>query len=210
MYVVEYISASASVSVYRLRLLLDVVVVVSALRDGDLAFADVNTLPTIISTFSAFVLPSPRQTRQDNSSLRRSKQYLTRDYYDQGKKLPRQDTRMAPPPNTPSDKPAALNATYTSPSHPSETPRTFHHPLASSLDFSSPADAENTKTKTSYLSELRVAATELQAEINEFLTERMEEDKALAATGDGGGERERKEEERYMEGGDEEEDEDAI
>lgn len=118
---------------------------------------------------------------------------------------------MAPPPNTPSDKPAALNVTYTSPSHPSENPRTFHRPLASSIGLSNPTEAENTKSKTAYLSELRVATTELQAEINEFLTERMEEDKARAAAGEGGGERERKEEERYIEGGDkEEEDEDVI
>ncbi|KAK2756795.1 hypothetical protein FQN54_005241 [Arachnomyces sp. PD_36] len=114
---------------------------------------------------------------------------------------------MAPPPNTPSDKPAALNATYTSPSHPLDNPHTFHRPLASSLGLSRPSEPGSTQAKTAYLSELRVATTELQAEINEFLTQRMEEDKAAAATGEGGGEREKKEEEKYMEGGDEEEDE---
>lgn len=118
---------------------------------------------------------------------------------------------MVPPPNTPSDKPAALNATYVPPSHPPENPKTFHRPLAASLGLSRPTEPGDTQAKTAYLSELRVATTELQAEINEFLTQRMEDDKAAAAAGDGGGEREKKEEERYMEGGDdEEEDEDAI
>lgn len=117
---------------------------------------------------------------------------------------------MAPPPNTPSDKPAALSATYTSPSHPSDNPRTFHRPLASSIGFSRAAEAEDTKAKTAYLSELRLATTEVQAEINEFLTERMEEDKARAAAGEGDRERERKEEERLEDGDEEEEDEDAI
>ena len=120
---------------------------------------------------------------------------------------------MAPPPNTPSDKPAALTATYSSPSHDSENPHTFNRPLATSLGLSRPAEPSgNTQAKTAYLSELRTATTELQAEINEFLTQRMEEDKAVAsaAAGAGGNEREKKEEEKYMEGGDGEEDEDAI
>ncbi|KAL8713111.1 MAG: hypothetical protein Q9220_002632 [cf. Caloplaca sp. 1 TL-2023] len=65
---------------------------------------------------------------------------------------------------------STLAATYTSPS----TTKTFTHPLLSSATTS-------TAEKTAYLSTLRKSVTELQDEINGFLTEKMEEDNALAA-----------------------------
>ncbi|KAL8772401.1 MAG: hypothetical protein Q9209_002352 [Squamulea sp. 1 TL-2023] len=71
---------------------------------------------------------------------------------------------MAPQPST------TLTATYTSPS----TSKTFVHPLPSSTTTSLPE-------KTQYLSTLRQSVTRLQDEVNAFLTEKMEEDKALAA-----------------------------
>ncbi len=63
-----------------------------------------------------------------------------------------------------------LTATYASPS----TSKSFTHPLP-------PATAKPTAAKTEYLSTLRKSVTQLQDEINAFLTERMEEDRALAA-----------------------------
>lgn len=64
---------------------------------------------------------------------------------------------MPPPPPT-------LSATYNSPT----TSQTFTHPLPS------------TKEKTAYLSALRKSVTQLQEDVNTFLTSKMEEDKALA------------------------------
>lgn len=56
----------------------------------------------------------------------------------------------------------------------------------------------STAEKTEYLSNLRQSVTKLQDEINTFLTEKMEEDKALAAKA-GLKVDEKKEEERYGE-----------
>ncbi|KAL8728470.1 MAG: hypothetical protein Q9166_005368 [cf. Caloplaca sp. 2 TL-2023] len=75
---------------------------------------------------------------------------------------------MSPPATSPQT--TTLTATYTSPN----TSRTFTHPLPSS----SPASLAE---KTQYLSTLRQSMTLLQDRINGFLTEKMEEDKALAA-----------------------------
>ncbi|KAI4134803.1 MAG: hypothetical protein LQ341_005964, partial [Variospora aurantia] len=50
---------------------------------------------------------------------------------------------------------------------------------------------------TSYLSTLRASVTQLQGEINAFLTEKMEEDKALAASAGGGVKVDEKREEEY-------------
>ncbi|KAI4185884.1 MAG: hypothetical protein L6R41_003856 [Letrouitia leprolyta] len=80
-----------------------------------------------------------------------------------------------------------LTATYTSPS----LSQSFTHPLPSSMTTS-------TAEKTEYLSNLRQSVTKLQDEINTFLTEKMEEDKALAAKA-GLKVDEKKEEERYGE-----------
>ncbi|KAL8779960.1 MAG: hypothetical protein Q9213_006685 [Squamulea squamosa] len=71
---------------------------------------------------------------------------------------------MAPQPST------TLAATYTSPS----TSKTFTHPLPSSTTTS-------LAEKTQYLSTLRQSMTQLQDEVNAFLTDKMEKDKALAA-----------------------------
>lgn len=96
-----------------------------------------------------------------------------------------------------------LTATYT---HPTAPTKTFTHALPASPSTSTPE-------KTAHLSALRHAATQLQTEINEFLTAKMEDEKAGAATagaemhggpaapsGPGGDEeREKEEEEAYGE-----------
>ncbi|KAL8801568.1 MAG: hypothetical protein Q9182_004354 [Xanthomendoza sp. 2 TL-2023] len=76
---------------------------------------------------------------------------------------------MAPPPSNSTT--TILTAHYTSPTTGS---RTFTHPLATSTTSS-------LAEKTAYLSTLRASVTQLQSDINEFLTSKMDEDKALAA-----------------------------
>ncbi|KAI1906470.1 hypothetical protein LOZ61_006655 [Ophidiomyces ophidiicola] len=105
---------------------------------------------------------------------------------------------MAPPLNTPANKPSAISAVYRAPaplSHP-ETPlqHTTQHRLTTSL---SSHTADNTTNKTTYLSELRNSVVSLQAEINLYLTARMEEDKAQQLKV--GGKDESKDEENYGE-----------
>lgn len=90
-------------------------------------------------------------------------------------------------PSTTSPTPTTLTATYTSPS----ATRTFTHALPRS-------SAKTTAEKTEYLSTLRASVAELQDGINAFLTEKMEEDKALAASA-GVKVDEKKEEEYYGE-----------
>ncbi|KAL1995968.1 hypothetical protein VTN49DRAFT_834 [Thermomyces lanuginosus] len=103
-----------------------------------------------------------------------------------------------------------LSAAYKSPNPPHS--HTFHQPLSTPLPTQQNGDSvSSVAAKTAYLSDLRASVTKLQAEINSFLTERMEEDKKMAeAQGDGKDaaqrERERKEEENY---GEENVDEDA-
>jgi len=88
------------------------------------------------------------------------------------------------------DSPAAtLTAAYTSP----QTAHTFTTPLQSL-----PASNLSTADKTSYIADLRTKVTQLQADLNAFLTERMEEDKAREA-GSGGATRRTKDEEREEE-----------
>lgn len=67
----------------------------------------------------------------------------------------------------------ALTAEYTNPSAASKS---FTHALPAC-----PFDPSASE-KTTLLSALRSAVTELQSEINEFLTQKMEEDKAGALT----------------------------
>ncbi|OXV11929.1 hypothetical protein Egran_00310 [Elaphomyces granulatus] len=94
------------------------------------------------------------------------------------------------------DSNPVLKAVYTS-SH-SPTFHTFHHPVLSSLMAATSSEVEATRTKTAYLAELKGLVTEIQGEINLFLTERMEEDKkALAVLGST--EQEVKEEANYGE-----------
>ena len=64
-----------------------------------------------------------------------------------------------------------LKADYASPT----TTQTFTHSLPVASNAS-------TKEKTNYLSALRRSVVNLQEEVNGFLTTKMEEDKALAAT----------------------------
>lgn len=91
-----------------------------------------------------------------------------------------------------------LTATYTSPT----TNHTFKSPLQSL-----PANP-STKEKTSSITDLRAKTSQLQSDINAYLTERMEEDKAQEVT-DGTAKKsardEQREEDMY---GEEAEDED--
>ncbi|KAL8810183.1 MAG: hypothetical protein Q9200_002790 [Gallowayella weberi] len=98
---------------------------------------------------------------------------------------------MAPPPsNSPSTTTTTLTAHYTSPTTGS---RTFTYPLPTSTTSS-------LAEKTAYLSTLRASVTQLQSDINGFLTSKMDEDKALAAkAGVSGKVDEKKEEDFYGE-----------
>ena len=79
---------------------------------------------------------------------------------------------MAPSPDSLiEDSGTSLKAEYVSPT----TTKTFAHPLP-------PASNTSTKEKTNYLSALRKSVVKLQEEVNGFLTTKMEEDKALAAS----------------------------
>jgi hypothetical protein len=131
---------------------------------------------------------------------------------------------MAPMPGH--DKQVTLQATYTSPTG----AETFSHPIASPIPPAPPSttftDPAYTKSKTAYLAELRASTKKLQEDINVFLTEKMEEDRARTAAGQAsvngtsaeGGKvqgqgkvqaktKEEVEEERYGEEGGDEEDE---
>jgi hypothetical protein len=95
-----------------------------------------------------------------------------------------------------SSKPA-ISASYASPQPPHTY--TFRHEVAA--PFPSDKKQESVATKKAYLSELRGLVTLVQAEVNVFLTERMEEDKQRAG-GDAtskDAELEAKEEENYGE-----------
>lgn len=93
----------------------------------------------------------------------------------------------------------AISASYSSP-QPPHTSYTFRHEIAAPF----PSDHKkqvSVATKKAYLSELRGLVTLVQAEVNVFLTERMEEDKQRAggeATSKDA-EQEAKEEENYGE-----------
>ncbi|KAG8531219.1 uncharacterized protein KY384_004577 [Bacidia gigantensis] len=69
-----------------------------------------------------------------------------------------------------------LKAFYTSP----EESQIFTHTLPSAT-----ASTASTEKKTAYLHELKGAVGKLQGEINEFLTDKMEQDKAAEKEGTG-------------------------
>ncbi|KAK5088987.1 hypothetical protein LTS08_000610 [Lithohypha guttulata] len=72
-----------------------------------------------------------------------------------------------------------LKATYTNTTKPvSDTTHT--HTFTHTISSSQPADSA-VESKTAFLSNLRSSTKTLQNEVNAFLTERMEEDKAAAA-----------------------------
>ena len=73
----------------------------------------------------------------------------------------------------------ALTADYASPT-------SIHTFTASLPPLPSDPKAQSVPEKTAYLSSLRAGATQMQAEINAALTQRMEDDKAVAATGKSG------------------------
>lgn len=89
-----------------------------------------------------------------------------------------------------SNKPA-ISASYTSPQPP--TSQTFCHEISAPLDKDGSVPA-----KKAYLAELRGLVTLVQAEVNVFLTERMEEDKKRAGGGKDA-DQDAKEEENYGE-----------
>ncbi|KAG6991352.1 hypothetical protein G7Y79_00053g088350 [Physcia stellaris] len=99
---------------------------------------------------------------------------------------------MAPATEEKGDMPV-LTASYSAPN----ASKTFEHPLPA-------IDTSSAEGKAEYLSALRGSVTNLQDQINTFLTGKMEEDKALAAAA---GQKidDKKEEERYGEEGEEEE-----
>jgi hypothetical protein len=74
-------------------------------------------------------------------------------------------------PNPPGQKHQLLSATYNSTTN---APFTVNHKLPT-------PPSSNTKDRTSYLSALRKATSEMQETINKELTQRMEEDKAREA-----------------------------
>lgn len=93
-----------------------------------------------------------------------------------------------------SKPPSTLTATYNSPT----STKAFTHTLPTSATSS----AASTEEKTRYLSALRESVVQLQGEINEFLTEKMEEDKWVASEKGGGAATvDEKEEENYGEEG---------
>lgn len=103
-----------------------------------------------------------------------------------------------PNPTTPT-----LLATYTSPT----SQKAFSTPLSAPLP--SPNTPTAVKDKVAYLSELRASTKQLQEDINVLLTQKMEEDKAVAAAtadqgqngvnGEKGKSKEQVEEENYGE-----------
>jgi hypothetical protein len=93
----------------------------------------------------------------------------------------------------------AISASYSSP-QPPHASYAFRHIITAPFP-SDDKKQESVATKKAYLSELRGLITLVQAEVNVFLTERMEEDKqragGYAASKDA--EQEAKEEENYGE-----------
>ena len=88
---------------------------------------------------------------------------------------------------TSSSTPTTLKAEYTT----STSSKTFSHPLPSCV-------TRSTEDKSAYLSALRASAKKLQDAVNAYLTDKMEEDKKLAALA-GVKEDDRKDEENYGE-----------
>lgn len=93
----------------------------------------------------------------------------------------------------------AISAIYSSP-QPSHASQGFRHEIAAPLP-SNNQKQEFVSAKKAYLSELRGLVTLVQAEVNVFLTERMEEDKQRIGVEGAGkdAEQEAKEEENYGE-----------
>ena len=77
---------------------------------------------------------------------------------------------MSPPPDSKSAS-SILKAEYSAPN----STKTFEYPLPAS-------SVTTTKEKTQYLSTLRASVVKLQDEVNSFLTSKMDEDKASAAS----------------------------
>ncbi|KAF2839670.1 hypothetical protein M501DRAFT_1003119, partial [Patellaria atrata CBS 101060] len=86
-----------------------------------------------------------------------------------------------------------LTASYTSPNI--SLPKQFSHDILPPAPSSSPMSANN----VAHLSALRSSVLQLQSSINDFLTQKMEEDKASSATNGHVALDEAKEEQNYGE-----------
>lgn len=89
--------------------------------------------------------------------------------------------------SSPTPTPTTLKAEYAAPA----SSKQFSYALPS-------CKTSSTKEKSAYLSALGTSVTQLQDEVNAFLTEKMEEDKTLAALVGANGD-DRKDEENYGE-----------
>ncbi|EGE08669.1 hypothetical protein TEQG_07629 [Trichophyton equinum CBS 127.97] len=81
-------------------------------------------------------------------------------------------------------KEPVLKAVYQAPRTSQETAEPSAHTFTRQLSASIPPPGENsTAERTKYLAELRGSIVSLQADVNAFLTEKMEEDKLRDAQG---------------------------
>ena len=87
----------------------------------------------------------------------------------QGLRLLRLNARIPPELTMANGLSGSLSAVYKSP--------TATHELEHKLE--NPGVAASTEGKVAYLNSLRSSVVQLQAQVNEFLTHKMEEDKAL-------------------------------
>ena len=138
-----------------------------------------------------------------NPTVNHHPQLLTSSLHNSSNNCTILPVTMAPPPNTPANKPSIVKALYRGLASPdpaqSEPPlhHTFQHELSTSLSSPSPDDISQ---KSAYLSELKHAVVSLQAEVNTYLTARMEEDSSrISAAARLGEKDERREEENYGE-----------
>ncbi|KAF3482697.1 uncharacterized protein GIQ15_02021 [Arthroderma uncinatum] len=109
---------------------------------------------------------------------------------------------MASQSDTTLDKSSILTAVYQSPRTSQDTAAPPAHVFAQQLSASvSPSGEHSPAKRTAYLAELRGSIISLQADVNAFLTEKMEDDKRREAQESGGvaAADEKKEEDNYGE-----------
>ncbi|KAM5467067.1 hypothetical protein MauCBS54593_005687 [Microsporum audouinii] len=105
---------------------------------------------------------------------------------------------MASQSNLRPEKQVVLKAVYQSPRTPEETTAPPAHLFSQRLSTSLPPSGEySLAERTAYLAELRTSIVSLQADVNAFLTEKMEDDK-LREQGSGTTD-DKKEEDNYGE-----------
>ncbi|KAK2865235.1 hypothetical protein FQN49_003784 [Arthroderma sp. PD_2] len=94
---------------------------------------------------------------------------------------------MASQPGMTPDKPSILKAVYQSPRTSQDLAAPPAHIFSQQLSTSiSPSGKYSPAERTAYLSELRGSIASLQADVNAFLTAKMEEDKQREAQESGG------------------------